>query len=195
MVRSSKVLYGIRNICLRPVPLDTVGGHFVLRQALLQRRFSVALQLRIDRRMHGVRFGSQTFDALRPYFASEKIDELKAAVASRPVKAHERWGGRECLLLLLCSDDAVLLHAAEHVREAVLGAIRMTVRIEITWPFEQARQHRGFPKREVLCRLVKIATRGHLHAPRAAPKIGGIQIQLENLVFAQGGFQPPPRSS
>ena len=41
----------------------------------------------------------------------------------------------------------------------------------------------------VLCRFAEIAARGHFDAPGAATEIRGIQIQFENLIFAQGGFQ------
>ena len=77
------------------------------------------------------------------------------------------------------------MQAAEHVGEALASALGMAIGIEIVRPFEQARQHGAFTKREVFCRFAEIAARGHLHAPGAAPKIGSIEVELEDLLFAE----------
>ena len=91
---------------------------------------------------------------------------------------------------MLGGDDAVFLHAAEHVSEPLFGAVGMAVGIVIIRAFEQAGQHRAFGQREVLGRFAEIAARRHLDAPRAAAEISGIEIELENLVLAQRIFEP-----
>ena len=92
--------------------------------------------------------------------------------------------------LLVGVDEAVLLHAAEHVGEAFLGAIGMTVGIEVVRPLQQTRQHRAFGEREGLGRLAEIAARGHLDAPGAAAEIGGVEIELENIRLGERGLDP-----
>ena len=92
--------------------------------------------------------------------------------------------------LLLGADDAVLLHAAEHIGQAFLGAIGMAVGIVKARPLEQAGEHGAFGQREVLRRFAEIAARRHLDAPGAAAEIDGIDIELENVVLAERAFQP-----
>ena len=140
--------------------------------------------------MHRVGVGGQVLDAIRLGFAAEKIDEVEADVAMRPLKGDQlRWRG-ERAILLLGTDDAILLHAAQHVGQALLGAVGMAVGIEIVRALEQACQHGAFGEREVLGRFAEIAARGHLHAPRAAPEVSGIEVELENLRLAQRVLEP-----
>ncbi len=54
---------------------------------------------------------------------------MEAAVAVRMGKRDELRRRRQRLVLLCRGDDAVLLHALEHVGETVLGAIGMAVGI------------------------------------------------------------------
>ena len=97
---------------------------------------------------------------------------------------------RERLILLRRGDDAVLLHAIEHVGEAILGAVGMAVGIVIIRSLEQARQHGALGEREILRRFAEITARGHLDAPGGAAEIGRIEIQFEDLVLAQRVFEP-----
>ena len=66
----------------------------------------------------------------------------------------------------------------------------MAVRIEIARPLEQPRQHGALGERQVLGGLAKVAARRHIHAPGAAAEIGGVEVELENFVFAEGTFEP-----
>ena len=99
----------------------------------------------------------------------------------RCVERQELGRGRERAVLVLGRDHAVFLHAAEHIGEPLLGAIRMTVGIEEARSLEQARQHRAFGDAEILRGFAEIAARGHLDAPGAAAEIGRIQIEFEDF--------------
>ena len=104
---------------------------------------------------HGVGLGRQAGDAVGFRLAAEKIDEMQAAVAPPLLERDKLGRGRERAVLVLRRDHAVLLHAAEHIGEPFLGAIRMTVGIEEAWPLEQARQHRAFGQLRSLADLPK----------------------------------------
>ena len=115
---------------------------------------------------------------------------MQAAVAPRPLEGDElRRRGKRAVPFAL-PRCAVFLHAAEHVSKAFLGAIGMPVGIEKARAFEQARQHGALGKGEILGGLAEIAARGHLHAPGAAAEISRIEVEFEDLVFAQRGFEP-----
>ena len=184
------LLDGVGDVGLRPAELYPAGGHFVLRQAFLQRRFGVALQLRVDGGAHRVGLRGQAVDAVGLGLAAEIVDEVETGVAMWK-RVYDALRQRRCRrTLLLGADDAVLLHAAEHIGQALLGAIGMAVGIVKARPLEQAGEHGAFGQREILRRFAEIAARRHLDAPGAAAEIDGIDIELENVVLADRAFQP-----
>src|SRR6516162_627747 len=135
--------------------------------------------------MHRVGVSSQACNPVRLGLPTKKIDELKARVTVRPVERDECRESGKRRLLLLCGDDAILLHAPEHIVEAFLGAVGMTVGIEIARALEQACQHGAFGQREVPGRLAEIVARGPLDAPRATAEIHRVQVKFENLFLTQ----------
>src|SRR6516165_2444099 len=88
--------------------------------------------------MHRVGLRSQARNSVRLRLAAKKIDELEARVTVRPVERDEFRESGKCHLLLLCGDDAILLHAPEHIVEAFLGAVGMTIGIKIARTLEPA---------------------------------------------------------
>src|SRR5215472_3906423 len=108
---------------------------------------------------------------------------MQAAVAAPLLESDELWRRCQRLILVLCGDDAVLLHAAEHISQAFLGAFGVTVGIEVARALEQTGEHGAFGQCQVLRRFAEIAARRYLHAPRAATEISGIEIELEDFRF------------
>src|SRR5205814_1809853 len=123
-------------------------------------------------------------------FAAEMIDEMEAGIPARAVIGRKlRRGGRK-LLRLIGADRTVIAHAVEHVGEALPRALRMAVRPEIARALGQPGQERAFRYAQCRGRLAEIAARRKLHSPRAAAEIDRVEIKLENLVLAQGAFDP-----
>src|SRR5215831_7614790 len=106
---------------------------------------------------------------------------MKAAVAPRTVHGDDLRWRRQRLGLLLRRDDAVFLHAAEHIGEPFPRPFGPAVGIEEVRSLEETRQHRALAKGERLGRFAEIAPRRHLDAPRAAAEVGGIEVELEYL--------------
>src|SRR4029077_153424 len=115
---------------------------------------------------------------------------MKAAVAPRPVHGDDLRWRRQRLGLLLRGDDAVFLHAAEHIAEPFPRPFGPAVRIEEVRSLEETRQHRTLAKAEGLGRFAEIAPRRHLDAPGAAAEVSGIEIELENLRLGQRALDP-----
>ncbi len=184
------LLHGVGDIGFRTAKLHAPHRYLVTRQAFLQRRFGLALQLRIDGRVHGVGVRGHVGDAVGLGLAAEKIDKVETDVAALMRVGDELRRLGERLVLLRGVDDAVLLHAAEHVGETILGAIGMAIRIVVIRSLEQARQHGAFADRKILRRFAEIGARRHLDAPRAAAEIGGVQIEFEDFVLAERGLEP-----
>src|SRR6516165_7191941 len=112
--------------------------------------------------MHRVGVSSQARNSVRLRLAAKKIDELEARITVRSVECDElRDSGKRCLLLLR-ADGGILLHAPNHIVEAFLGAVGMTVGTKITRALDQACQHGTFGQRKVLGRFTKIVARGRL---------------------------------
>ena len=88
---------GIGDIGFRAAKLHAAGRNLVFRQTFLQRGFGLALQLRIDGRMHRVGLRGQAIDAVGLGFAAEKIDEVEAAVAVRQLEGDQLRQRRERL--------------------------------------------------------------------------------------------------
>ena len=185
LLAQKKFLDGVADIGLRTAELGAAGGRLIARETLLQRRFGLTLQRRVDGRAHNVGLGGQADDAVRFRFAAEKIDKVQTAVAPLLLEGDELRRRRHCVVLVLGRNDAVVLHAAKHVGEAFLGAFGMAVGIEKARTFEQAGEHGAFGQREVLRRFAEIAARRHLHAPGAAAEISGIEIEFEDFRLAE----------
>src|SRR5262249_36743413 len=115
--------------------------------------------------MHRVGVSSQAQNPVRLRLTAKKIDELKARVTVRPVERDELGDSGKRRLLLLRADDAILLHAPEHITEAFLGAVGMAVGIEKARALDEACQHGAFGQREVVGRFAKIVARGSLDTP------------------------------
>ena len=88
---------GPRN-CTRP------ERDLVVREPFLQRRFGVALQCRVDGRVHRVGLGGQAGDAVRLRLAAEKINEVQTAVASR-LRESDELRRRRQRAVLVCSAE------------------------------------------------------------------------------------------
>src|SRR6516164_409682 len=131
--------------------------------------------------MHRVGISSQARNSVCFRLAAKKINELEARVTMGSIESDEFGDCSKRRLLLPRGDDAVLLHAPEHIAEAFLGAVGMAVGIEIARALEQACQHGTFGQREVLGRFAEIVARGPLDTPRATAEIHRIQVKFENL--------------
>jgi hypothetical protein len=90
---------------------------------------------------------------------------MEPRVTPLPVQGDDLRRCGQRLGPLLRADDAVLLHAAEHIGKALLGALRTAVGIEEVRSLEETRQHGPLAKGERLGRFAEIAPRGHLDAP------------------------------
>src|SRR6516165_9301488 len=139
--------------------------------------------------MHRVGLSSQARNPIRLRLAAKKINELKARITVRPGERNALSNISKCRLLLLCAYGAILLHALKHIVEAFFGAVGMAVGIKIARALDQARQHGAFGQREALGRFAKIVARGPLDTPRAAAEIHRVQVEFENLFFAQRIFK------
>src|SRR6266446_158043 len=82
----------------------------------------------------------------------------------------------------------VFLHSAQNIREPALGARRLPIRAEKVRPLGQAREQCAFLHGELARRLVEIVPSRTLNAPRAAAEIDGVEIQFQDLVFAECGL-------
>src|SRR5215472_79699 len=125
--------------------------------------------------MHRIGLSGQAGDTVRFRLAAQEVNKMQAAVAAPPLESDELWRRCQRLILVLGGDDAVLLHAAEHISQAFLGALRMPVGIEEARALKQTGEHGAFGYGQVLCRFTEIGTRGHLQTPRAATEISGIE--------------------
>src|SRR5208282_3191907 len=79
-------------------------------------------------------------------------------------------------------------HLVEHIGEPLARAGRLAIRTEIPWSLGQARKQRALLQGELLRRLAEIAARRHLDAPGTASEIDGIEVDFEDLVLAERGF-------
>ena len=126
-------LDGVGEIGLGAVKFRPAARYLVARRALPAApasvsRCNVALMVGV----HRVGRGGQARHAVGLGFAADEIDEMEAGVAMRPLKGDKLRRRAERLVFLRGADDAVFLHAAEHVAEPLLGAVGMAVRIEIS---------------------------------------------------------------
>ena len=83
---------------------------------------------------------------------------------------------------------AVLLHAVEHIGDALARPVGMAFGIEVVRPLGEAGEQRAFADVEVLRGLAEIAARRHLDAPRAAAEIDRIEIKLEDIGLGEDAF-------
>ena len=74
----------------------------------------------------------------------DEIDEIETGIPVRQRESDELGRRGERLVLLRRGDDAVLLHAVEHVSEAFLGAIGMAIRIVEVRSLQHAGEQRAF---------------------------------------------------
>ena len=116
---------------------------------------------------------------------------MEADVAPRPfVGDHCRQRRQPAADLLLRGICFVLLHAAENIGEPLLGASGMAVGIEIVRPLGQAGKQRALFQRQFLRLLAEIAAGRELDPPGAAAEINRIEVELEDLRFAQRVLDP-----
>ena len=116
---------------------------------------------------------------------------MEADVAPRPlVGDHCRQRRQPAADLLLRGICFVLLHAAEHVGEPFLGPSGMPVGIEIVRPLGQGGKKGALFQGQVLRLLAEIAAGRELDPPGAAAEINRIEVELEDLRFAQRVLDP-----
>ena len=167
------------------------GALLVSRQAFLQRLFRRLLQLRMDGRAHCVGFVGQPLhagDLLR--LAAELVDDVVAVVAPLPRQRGDVQLQRHRVLELRVGDDAVLLHAAEHIGHALLRAHALAVGVVVARSLGEAGEEGAFGEREILGVLAEIGARRQLDAPRRAAEEDRVQIDLEDFLLAQRLLDP-----
>ena len=185
-------LDGLGQLRLRGHELHPPGAALIAREPLLQRRLHRPLQLRIDRRAHGVGVGGDRLDACQRFgLARDLIHEVEADIAPRPLVGHHcRQRRQSAAGLLLRGIGLVLLHAAENISEPFLRASGMPVGIEIVRPLGQAGQQRALLQGQILRLLAEIAAGRELDPPGAAAEIDRIEVELEDLRLAQRVLDP-----
>src|SRR5262245_15094390 len=61
----------------------------------------------------------------------------------------------------------------------------MTIGTEVAWSLGQSSKQCALCEGQLSCRLAKIATGAHLDPPGAASEIDRVEVELENLSFAE----------
>ena len=162
-----------------------------LAQLVLDGVFGGVLHVHVDR-------GADHEHALGIGFR-EGVDQL-AHLVERPVEivvrrvlvaAVDRGGriapGAEHLAL---GHEAGIDQIVEHHVGAGARGGQVDVRRVFGRRLEQAGQHRGFREIDVARRLVEVEMRRAVDAEGAAAHIGAVEIELEDFVLGQPGFQP-----
>ena len=162
-----------------------------LPQLVFDGLFGGMLHVHVDR-------GADHEDALVIGFG-ECIDQL-AHLVERIVEiiirrillaAVDRGGG-----IAPCAEHLALGHEAgvDQIVEHQVGAGARGRQVDVRRVFgrrlEQAGQHRGFRQIDVARRLVEVEMRSAVDAESAAAHIGAVEIEFENFVLGQPGFQP-----
>ena len=160
-------------------------------EPVLQRGLRRALDARADRRLHLVGFGRQAVDAGDgARLAADLVDQMEPGGAAHPVVRHEVELGRLGLDHLRLGDRAVVLHAGQHVGEALLRAVAVLVRVEIGRALGETCEERRFLEIDVLHRLAEIGAGGEVDAPGRAAEIDRVEVDLENFLLADCLLQP-----
>ena len=92
-------------------------------------------------------------------------------------------------LALFGSNKAGIDHAIDHIHLTTSRTGRIVERIVGARCLGQAGEHRGFGNRDVLQRLAEIGLRRGGEPISAVAQVDLIQVNLEDLVFAQRTFQ------
>ena len=186
------LLNGLGEICLGAEELHTAGAAFISRQPLLQRLLDATLQLRIDGGTYRIRIGRDRIDAGRRFrLAGDLIDKVEPDVAARSIKRHHGRQRRQAPAGFFApprAEHPVFPHPVQHIGEPLLRARGLSVRAEISRSLRQAGEQRAFLEGQPLRRLTKIAAGRHFDTPGAAAEIDGVQIDFEDLILAERGF-------
>ncbi len=86
--------------------------------------------------------------------------------------------------------EAGLHHVGQHLVGAGAGGGQVDVRRVAGRRLEQAGEQRCLGQADVLHRLAEVELRRRLDAERAAAHIGAVEIELQDLVLGEIGFQP-----
>src|SRR5262249_50478862 len=89
-----------------------------------------------------------------------------------------------------CGGPSALPQAAEHIGQPLLRASGMPVGTEVVRALGKPGKKRALPERELVRGFTKIAAGSKLDAPGAAAEIDRIEIELENLCFAERLLDP-----
>jgi hypothetical protein len=111
------------------------------------------------------------------------MEFLVASVTNRS----ELGGGRALPLVL--ANVAVAVHLAQHIVAAVERLLRCPDRIIVRRRLGQHREIGRFGQRQVADVLIEIGARRRLDAVGVAAEEDGIEIEFQNLLLGQGGFE------
>src|SRR5262249_33379318 len=118
------------------------------------------------------------------------IEEVEPGIAAEAFVGDELGPAGHRLLDLLDVDHSVFLHAVEDVRLALAGAIGVPLGVEIIRTLGQAGEQRAFTESELRGALAEIAARRQLDTPCPAAEIDRIEVERENLRFAEHALEP-----
>ena len=92
-------------------------------------------------------------------------------------------GGKLGLLRLLAGDIAILMHDVDDALETRFGLLLIHRRIPVGRGGDDAGQHRGFVKRQILGVLIEVSLSRRLDAVCAAAQVNGVHVIAQHLIL------------